>query len=142
MSYASDNLNDYIAILRDGILFYEHAAKKVNDPGLKELFGEMIMLREKAICELSPIVREEGLPVRPMGTLTGQLHEGYTNLKALLSDAESTYLKELSVLETRTISAFEKIVPHLLSTEQRGRMTALHDSFRAACAGMHNMAAK
>ena len=139
MSIKSDDLNDFIAILHDGIIFYEMAMENTENEELKIIFHELVNLRKEAVSELAEHVKEEGLPVNPSGTLTGQLHEAYTRIKALLLDADQTYLAELATLEGRTVDAFDKVIPHMPSAEARGRMIALHDSFAAARHGLERL---
>ena len=141
MSIKSDDLNSFIAILNDGIMFYETAIENTENEELISIFQEMISLRKEAANELAQYVREEGFPVNPTGTLTGQLHEAYTRIKAMLLDADQAYLAELATLEGRTVDAFDKVIPHMPSAEARGRMIALHDSFAAARHGLERLVA-
>ena len=108
MTYKSWVLNDLVAVLKDGMIFYEEALTAVKNKRLRKLFAEMIKIREDAVLELAPFIYAEDDVVRQQGTIVGLAHEGYTKLRAYFGNAETVFVKELLALEVRTFDEVQK----------------------------------
>lgn len=117
MNEKTDVLNDFVAILKDGIMFYESALEQVDDKHCREMFRNMIALRNNTILKLAPLIESEGDRVRVMGTLVGTVHEEYTKLTAMFNDPVDTFLGELAALEDRTLNELEESIKEAKSSD-------------------------
>lgn len=108
MSQKTEQLNELIAIIRDGQRFYEHAHDEINNEQFKALCRDMAQAKHQIIQALSVKVAANHEQPTDSGTLVGKLRQAYADARATLaSDEESTYLAQLEEAEDRILEAFE-----------------------------------
>ncbi|MGH8354984.1 MAG: PA2169 family four-helix-bundle protein [Pseudomonas sp.] len=108
MNRNAAQLNELIAITRDGQHFYQHALEEVQDAQLQELFREMAETKDEVIQALTlSVASGQEQPARG-GTLLGRLRELYADTRASLArDLAATYVDQLEAAEDRILQAFE-----------------------------------
>ena len=79
------SLNDLIQTCRDGERGFQLAAENVKDPDLKSLFTRCSLQRAQFASELQAEIRQLGGDVEDHATVTGSLHRGWLNLKAIVT---------------------------------------------------------
>ncbi|UCJ17420.1 PA2169 family four-helix-bundle protein [Pseudomonas sp. MM211] len=137
MSNKTEQLNELIAIIRDGQRFYEHAHDEVKDVRLQALFRDMSQTKNQVIQALSVKVAANQEEPTPSGTVVGKLRQAYADARATLSsDEEATYVAQLEEAEDRILHAFEDAlesaepdVRALLAVEMP-KVRACHDRMR------------
>lgn len=137
MSNKTDQLNELIAIIRDGQRFYEHAHGEVRDVRLQALFRDMSQTKNQVIQALSVKVAANQEEPTSSGTVVGKLRQVYADARATLSsDEEATYVAQLEEAEDRILHAFEDAlesaepdVRALLAVEMP-KIRACHDRMR------------
>ncbi|TBU75077.1 hypothetical protein DNK06_18470 [Pseudomonas daroniae] len=137
MSNKTDQLNELIAIIRDGQRFYEHAYGEVKDVRLQALFRDMSQTKNQVIQALSVKVAANQEEPTSSGTVVGKLRQAYADARATLSsDEEATYVAQLEEAEDRILHAFEDAlesaepdVRALLAVEMP-KIRACHDRMR------------
>lgn len=137
MSQKTEQLNELIAIIRDGQRFYEHAHDEIKDDRLQALFRDMAQAKHQVIQALSVKVAASHEEPTSSGTLLGKLRQAYADARATLSsDEESTYVAQLENAEDRILEAFEDAmetaqpdVRALLAVEMP-KMRACHQRMR------------
>lgn len=108
MSYKTEQLNELIAIIRDGQRFYEHAHDEIKDVRLQALFRDMAQAKHQVIQALAVKVAANHEEPTSSGTLVGKLRQAYADARATLSsDEEATYVAQLEEAEDRILEAFE-----------------------------------
>lgn len=108
MSYKTEQLNELIAIIRDGQRFYEHAHDEIEDVRLQALFRDMAQAKHQVIQALAVKVAANHEEPTSSGTLVGKLRQAYADARATLSsDEEATYVAQLEEAEDRILEAFE-----------------------------------
>lgn len=108
MSHKTEQLNELIAIIRDGQHFYEHAHDEIDDEQLKAVCRDMAQAKHQIIQALSVKVAANHEDPTDSGTLVGKLRQTYADARATLSsDEQSTYLARLEETEDRILEAFE-----------------------------------
>ncbi len=108
MSYKTEQLNELIAIIRDGQRFYEHAHDEIEDVRLQALFRDMAQAKHQVIQALAVKVAANHEEPTSSGTLVGKLRQAYGDARATLSsDEEATYVAQLEEAEDRILEAFE-----------------------------------
>ena len=108
MSYKTEQLNELIAIIRDGQRFYEHAHDEIKDVRLQALFRDMAQAKHKVIQALAVKVAANHEEPTSSGTLVGKLRQAYADARATLSsDEAATYVTQLEEAEDRILEAFE-----------------------------------
>lgn len=108
MSYKIEQLNELIAIIRDGQRFYEHAHDEIKDVRLQALFRDMAQAKHQVIQALAVKVAANHEEPTSSGTLVGKLRQAYADARATLSsDEEATYVAQLEEAEDRILEAFE-----------------------------------
>ncbi|OLU33947.1 hypothetical protein BVH03_03530 [Pseudomonas sp. PA15(2017)] len=108
MSYKTEQLNELIAIIRDGQRFYEHAHDEIEDVRLQALFRDMAQAKHQVIQALAVKVAANHEEPTSSGTLVGKLRQAYADARATLSsDEEATYIAQLEEAEDRILEAFE-----------------------------------
>ncbi len=108
MSSKTAQLNELIAITRDGQRFYEHASKQVRSSHLQGLFDSMSRSKTEVIQALSASVAANHEEPKTGGTLFGKLQQVYADTRAVIStDEEATYVAQLEEAEDRILHAFE-----------------------------------
>ena len=96
MSNKTEQLNELIAIIRDGQRFYEHAHDEVKDVRLQALFRDMSQTKNQVIQALSVKVAANQEEPTSSGTVVGKLRQAYADARATLSsDEEATYVAQL-----------------------------------------------
>lgn len=108
MNRSNQMLNDLVSIARDGKSFYEHAATKVSDPELKQLFIRIAGVKSQIVADLSNEIGAMGDKPSESGTLVGDISKLYTELRAKLGDKDYTYVARLEQSEDRFLNAFEE----------------------------------
>lgn len=137
MSQKTEQLNELIAIIRDGQRFYEHAHDEIKDDRLQALFRDMAQAKHQVIQALSVKVAASHEEPTSSGTLVGKLRQAYADARATLSsNEESTYVAQLENAEDRILEAFEDAmetaqpdVRALLAVEMP-KMRACHQRMR------------
>lgn len=137
MGTTIEQLNELIAITRDGQQFYEHALDEVNDTELRELFSEMRDAKAQLIQALSAKVEaNEGEP-ESGSTHTGKIRQVYADIKAKLTNNDATtYISQLEETEDRILHAFEDALEnadvgmHSLLGPEMPKVRACHDRMR------------
>lgn len=108
MSQKTEQLNELIAIIRDGQRFYEHAHDEIKDERLQALFRDMAQAKHQVIQALAVKVAANHEAPASSGTLMGKLRQAYADARATLSsDEEATYIAQLEDAEDRILEAFE-----------------------------------
>lgn len=108
MTSKTEQLNELIAILRDGQRFYEHAHDEVKDVRLQALFRDMAQAKNEIIQALAVKVAANHDEPTSSGTVTGKLRQAYADARATLSsDEEATYVAQLEEAEDRILESFE-----------------------------------
>lgn len=88
INHTIDTLNDLTEILKDGEHGFRTAAKDVKAPELARIFERYATQRAEFASTLQAHVVSLGAKVEKSGSLTGDLHRGWINLKAALSSNE------------------------------------------------------
>ncbi|SDF86608.1 PA2169 family four-helix-bundle protein [Phytopseudomonas seleniipraecipitans] len=143
MSDKTEQLNELIAIIRDGQRFYEHAHDEVKDVRLQALFHDMAQTKNQVIQALSVKIAASHEEPTTHGTVVGKLRVAYADARATLSsDEEATYVAQLEEAEDRILEAFEDAlesaepdVRALLAVEMP-KIRACHDRIRDLKHGM------
>jgi uncharacterized protein (TIGR02284 family) len=107
MNHSNEQLNDLVAIARDGKNFYEHAATKVSDAELKNLFTRLAAIKGDIVLGLTSEISATGDKPADSGTLVGQLSKVYGDLRALAGSKDYAYVAQLEQSEDRFLRAFE-----------------------------------
>lgn len=108
MSQKTEQLNELIAIIRDGQRFYEHAHDEIKDERLQALFRDIAQAKHQVIQALAVKVAANHEAPASSGTLMGKLRQAYADARATLSsDEEATYIAQLEDAEDRILEAFE-----------------------------------
>lgn len=101
-------LNELIAITRDGQRFYEHACTEVRNARLRTLFRDMSQVKDEVIQALAMKVVDRHEAPASGGTFVGRLRQVYADTRASLTgDEEATYVAQLEQAEDRILQAFE-----------------------------------
>ena len=108
MNHSNHILNDLVSATRDGKSFYEHAAKKVDNPELKELFIRLAKIKGEIVHGLSNEIRSVGETPAEVGTWSGDFHKLYGDVRARLGEKNYAYVARLEDSEDRLLKAFEK----------------------------------
>ena len=137
MNSKTAQLNELIAITRDGQRFYEHALDEVKDVRLQALFRDMSRTKTQVINALAVKVAANEEEPTSSGTVVGKLRQVYADARATLSsDEEAAYVAQLEEAEDRILHAFEDAlesaepdVRALLAVEMP-KVRACHDRMR------------
>ena len=109
MKNSNQVLNDLVAITRDGQDFYQHAAGKISDPQLKELFIRIGNIKAEIVTSLSAEIKATGGDAPTgSGTLVGEIRKVYGDLRALAGSKDFQYVAQLEQSEDRLVKAFEE----------------------------------
>lgn len=137
MGTTTEQLNELIAITRDGERLYEHARKEVKDPELRELFSEMCQAKKELIQALAAKVEANKGEPESGRTLTGTIRQVYADIKAELTNNDATtYISQLEKTEDRILHAFEDALEnadvglHSLLGPEIPKVRACHDRMR------------
>ena len=108
---AVDKLNDLIEYARDGQHGYKQAADKVENTELKQMFNQCAQQRGTFISELNQQIRTLGGSPDDSGSVTGDLHRGWINLKsALTSGDESAILAECERGDEAAVNEYKDVL--------------------------------
>lgn len=105
-----ETLNELIAVTRDSAEFYSDAAKRVDNPKLKNLFSELAESKNGLVGAMSRDVRIEGAKPESDGTFRGSLHKVYGDVRAKLGDSDYAYVSQLEESEDRMLHAFNDVL--------------------------------
>ena len=140
MKHSNHVLNDLVAIARDGQDFYQHAAGKVSDRELKDLFARIGTIKAEIVTSLSAEIKAAGgdKPTEH-GTLVGEINKIYGDLRALAGSKDYQYVAQLEQSEDRLVKAFEdarrdiSLAPSALAVLNRlePQVRQCHDLMRA-----------
>lgn len=102
-----DTLNDLTEILKDGEFGYRTAAKDVKASELALVFERYATQRAHFVSTLQAHVSNLGANIEKSGSLTGDVHRGWINLKSALSSNEPhAVLVEVERGEAAAVAAF------------------------------------
>lgn len=135
----SSHLNPIIEALKDGQLGYTTAAKDSSSPDLKTLFQQFAAERAEFALHLQQQLKTSGEPAEDSGTVSGDLHRGWINLKAALSSREDlAILEECERGDHSAVGTFEEVLSHTdlgtlrpLLERQLAQITAAHQKVTA-----------
>jgi uncharacterized protein (TIGR02284 family) len=118
------SLAELVAVLLDGIAFYEQAAERVRDPGLVDFFLRMGYLKKAIVGDLTAELVRLGDPASDDGSVRGKLREAYAQVLAALSDdTVQRYVEQLEQHEDHLLAAFRDATDE--QTPERVRELAL-----------------
>ena len=101
------SLADLVAVLVDGIAFYEQAAERVRDPRLVDFFLRMGYLKKVVAADLTAELARLGEGADDSGSLRATLRQSYADVLAELSDATARgYVEQLERHEDRLLVVF------------------------------------
>ena len=124
MSQTSASLDELVAALNDGVAFYDHAARKVTDPGFIDLFERMARLKQAIAGDLNVEIALLGERPRDQGSMLGAIRIAYAEALGALTDQNAaTYVARLEQQEDRLLAAFRDAV--LAGDSSRVRDVAL-----------------
>jgi uncharacterized protein (TIGR02284 family) len=104
-------LNRLIEVLKDGEHGYLTAAKDVKAAELAVVFEQYSAQRGHFASTLQAHVSNLGAPIEKSGSITGDVHRGWINLKAALSSNEPhAVLVEAERGEAAAVAAYEKAI--------------------------------
>jgi len=140
INYTIDTLNDLTEILKDGEYGFRTAAKDVKAPELAVLFERYATQRAEFASTLQAHVISLGAKIEKSGSVTGDLHRGWINLKAALSTNEPhAVLAEAERGEDAAVAQYKKALERGdldqptrdLISRQYTEVKAAHDNVRA-----------
>ena len=105
-----DTLNELIAITRDSAKFYDEAATKVDNKGLKNLFTNLAAAKNGLVGAMSRDVKLEGATPAQDGTFRGSLHRIYGDVRAKLGSKDFAFVSELEASEDRMLEALNNVI--------------------------------
>ncbi len=107
-----ETLNELIQATRDSAAFYADAAKSVQNPALRTLFGDIAASKQGLVGSMARDVRAEAGEPATTGTLRGSLHQVYSTLRAEMAKdhGDYAYVKELEKSEDRLLEAFHDVI--------------------------------
>jgi uncharacterized protein (TIGR02284 family) len=104
-------LNKIVAFLHDSQSCYKDHVGHVSNPELKQLFNQLNFSREKMIKELSEEVIALGAEPEKSGTVLGQAHRLYENLKTKLTEGDPLVIaKEIRRGESILIQYYQEAI--------------------------------
>jgi uncharacterized protein (TIGR02284 family) len=105
------SLNKIVAFLHDSQVCYKDHVEHVTQPELKKLFGHIASLREKMIKDLTAEISSLGEVPSQSGTLLGQSHRIYENLKSLITSGDPLAIaKEIRRGESILIQYYQEAI--------------------------------
>lgn len=101
------SLAELLAVLMDGIAFYEQAAERVRDPRLVDFFLRMGYLKKVVAADLTAELARLGQASEESGALRVSLRQSYADVLAEISDATAgRYVEQLEQHEDRLLVVF------------------------------------
>jgi len=141
LTKTEETLRSVIEILIDGQKGFETIGERLTDPTLKRYFLAESLRRAQFRGDLEEVLHQEGIhDIKEGGTVTGNLHRGWDELKAMLGVGDHTLLASAEAGEDSAKEAYaealkEKDLPlpvrQMLST-QAAHIQSVHDYVRAA----------
>jgi len=105
MKTSAHILHDLVSACRDGKSFYEQAARKVDDIGLKTLFTRIANVKGDIVQGLAS---EAGTSGDMSGTMSVDFDKIYGEVRAHLGDRNYAYLSRLEESEGHLLKALDK----------------------------------
>ena len=135
-----DILNDLTEILKDGEHGFRTAAKDVKAPELAVLFERYATQRAEFASTLQAHVSALGAKVEKSGSITGDLHRGWINLKAALSTNEPhAVLAEAERGEDAAVEHYRQALEHNLDQPTRDLINRQYTEVKAAHDNVRNL---
>jgi len=103
-------LNDLLQINLDGQSGYEAAAKDLKNQDYQDLFRQYAQERQANADALSNMVRAGGHTPGKMGSLAGAFHEGWMNLRAVLSSGDLAVFAECEQADSLALAAYQEVM--------------------------------
>jgi uncharacterized protein (TIGR02284 family) len=101
------SLGDLLAVLLDGIAFYEQAAEQVRDPRLVDFFLRMGYLKKAVAADLAAELERLGEAESGAEALRQSLRQSYAEVLAGLGEAAARrYVEQLEQHEDRLLVVF------------------------------------
>jgi len=101
-------LHDLVSACRDGKSFYEQAARKVDDIGLKTLFTRIAHVKGDIVQGLAIDAGMGGDMPLASGTMAADFDKVYGEIRARLDDRNYAYLSRLEESEGHLLKALDK----------------------------------
>ena len=137
MSSLTTTLNQLIETLNDGKLGFSTAAEDAKRPDLKQLFQQFASERANFAAQLQKHVQQLGEKAEDAGSVAGDLHRGWINLKAAVASREDlAILEECERGEDSAVSAYREALSADLGAlrsdveAQFTKVKAAHDQVR------------
>ena len=134
---STTTLNHLIETLNDGKLGFATAAEDTQRPELKNLFQQFASERSAFSAQLQEQVQKLGEESEENGSVAGDLHRGWINLKAAVSSREDlAILEECERGEDSALSTYREALAGDLGTArplveaQFMKIKAAHDKVR------------
>ncbi len=107
----SNQLNDLLTKTYDAEKGYKTAAEKVDTPSVKKFLNDKFRQRATFAQEIKQEIMEYGQLPDEGGSLAGDVHRGWIQLKAALSSNEAEkILEEVERGEKRSLDAYDEIL--------------------------------
>lgn len=112
------SVGDLVLIARNSAGFYDAAARKVANPGLKTLFGDMAKTRAQFVEGAEKQIRnsagQAATAAKTAQTPAGdrvvlEWRQFYTDLQPKIEEKSMTFVDQLVASETRLLTAFDKL---------------------------------
>lgn len=135
VSKTAASLNELIAVLNDGVEFFNDAAQRTVQPEYRNLFGRLAATKQAIADHLRAEVAQQGEAPVASGTLVGSLHQAYAELRARLSShPDAQYVSQLEECEDRQLHAFEDA----LTLSDQARVRQIAQNYLPVVRRMHN----
>ena len=107
----SNRLNNLLAKTYDAEKGYKTAAEKVDMPSVKKFLSDKVRQRATFAHELKSEIMEYGQLPDQGGTVAGEIHRGWINLKAALSSNQTEkVLEEVERGEKASLDSYNEIL--------------------------------
>ncbi|MEJ2584128.1 MAG: PA2169 family four-helix-bundle protein [Robiginitalea sp.] len=107
----SNRLNDLLAKTYDAEKGYKMAAEKIDMPSVKKFLSDKVRQRATFAHELKSEIMEYGQLPDEGGTVSGDIHRGWINLKAALSSNKTEQiLEEVERGEKASLESYDEIL--------------------------------
>ncbi len=132
----SNRLNDLLAKTYDAEKGYKTAAEKVDVPSVKKFLTDKVRQRSTFAHELKSEIMEYGQLPEKGGTVAGEIHRGWINLKAALSSNQTEkLLEEVERGEKASLESYNEILKDkdmVLPPSTEKLLTQQRDAIQAA----------
>ena len=106
----AEKLNDILAIMNDGVSFYDEAIEKVEDLTLKPVFTRYREKKRDLAQELSKQVAMRGEEPKTDGTFVGSMREGYAKLRTAFQSDRKALISELEEHEDHALHKLQDFI--------------------------------